>query len=818
MKRNLILLATLGCIASAGARGTIDVKGVTYNVDTTFHAKVGPGTTQTSLQLRNGSNPLDVHYLTIDVTTPGVSIRSVCATDKVAGTARTSAMAESKSKNGVFYFAGANADFFSTSGTANNGKSIIGTPTTSTTVEREIYKTSNSNYQFSVDTAGVARVCRLNYYTGTATIGDKVTLFKGVNVMSPNNGITIYTPRYYGNANQGDYADNCNQVTAKLVEGDVFNAGGKFRLVVTSDPTTDGETAIPADGFVIHGRGTSKTGCNTGAKGFVGGLKKGDIVEFDNAILTPDNERIYPRTIVSGNPKNVGGGQTLDTEGERNDASARHPRTSIGVSEDGSKIIMMVVDGRCATSVGVTTSMLADVMRYAGAYEAVNLDGGGSSTLYTAALGVRNTCSDGSERAVGNAVFAVLEAPEDTEVAEIAFRDWAKRVPSLGLYEPVVYAYNKYGKLIDTNFAGFTLECDPAFGTISADGKGFMATGAGTGILTARAGAVSTPITVTIINDAEVAPKYSEVLLRDGYEWPVQLESDVENTIMTINPAAFTWTSGDAAVVTVNEDGVARGVDNGSTTITGTRGDKTINVKVTVERPTGNTMPAENETDLANWSVSKTSVGTCNLAKGDGAGALNVDYQLSSTRGPKVTLSRKVNLWSHPYAFGLTIDPTNAPVKSITLNVKANNDTRTVSKTIEDIKDGKNQYLFTFDDMMDLTDIGVYPIQFTSVAFGLGGVTKTDYHLPITDINAFYNITNDIDEISTDLPAGCPISIDGLTIKVAGNPTLLTVTDTAGRTLASTTASELTLPEGTRGAVIISAVIDDTLHTAKIAL
>ncbi|MDE6395670.1 MAG: phosphodiester glycosidase family protein, partial [Muribaculaceae bacterium] len=549
MKRNLLLLLAAGCIFSAGARGTIDVKGVTYTVDTTFHAKVGPGTTQTSLELRGTSNPLNVHYLTIDITTPGVSIRSVCATDKVAGTARTSAMAQSKSKDGVFYFAGANADFFSTSGTSSNGKSVVGTPNTSTTVEREIYKTSNSNYQFSVDTAGVARVCRLNYYTGTATIGEKVTLFKGVNVMSPNNGITIYTPRYWGSANQGDYAGNCNQVTAKLVEGDVFNAGGKFRLVVTSDPTTDGDTPVPSDGFVIHGRGTSKTGCNTGAKGFVGALKKGDVVEFDNIILTPEGERIYPRTIVSGNPKNVGGGQTLDTEGERNDASARHPRTSIGVSEDGSKIIMMVIDGRVSYSVGVTTSMLADVMRYAGAYEAVNLDGGGSSTLYTAALGVRNNCSDGSERAVGNAVFAVLEAPEAPEVAEIAFSDWAKRVPALGLYEPVVYAYNKYGKLIDTDYKDFTLECDPAFGTIVNDGKGFMATGAGTGLLTARTASGTATIAVTILDDAEVAPKYPEVLLRDNYSWPVELESNVDNNIMSINPAAFSWTSGDAAVV-----------------------------------------------------------------------------------------------------------------------------------------------------------------------------------------------------------------------------------------------------------------------------
>lgn len=815
MKRILLGALALSLVSLAHASGTINVKGTVYNVDTTFHAKVGPGTTQTSLKLSAGSNPLLVHYLTIDKTTPGVTIRSVCATDKVAGTARTSTMAQSKSKDGVLYFAGANADFFSTSGTSSNGKSVVGTPTTSTTVEREIYKTSNSNYQFSVDTAGVARVCRLNYYTGTATIGEKVTLFKGVNVMSPNNGITLYSPRYWGSANQGDYAGSCNQVTAKLVEGDKFYAGGKFRLVVTSNPTTDGDLPVPADGYVIHGRGTSTSGCNTGAKNFVGALKVGDIVEFDNIILTPDNERIYPRTIVSGNPKNVGGGETLDTEGERNDASARHPRTSLGVSQDGNTIIMMVVDGRIGASVGVTTSMLADIMRYAGAYEALNVDGGGSSTLYTAALGVRNNCSDGSERAVGNAVFAVLEAPEDNEVAEIAFCDWAKRVPALGSYLPVVYAYNKYGKLIDTDYKDFTLECDPAFGTITNNGHGFLATGSGTSTLTAKAGSLSAPLTVTIISDATVVPTYPEVLLRDKMEWPIQLQSEVDRNIMTIEPSAFNWTSSDAAVVSVNENGVAKGISDGKATLTGVHGDNKLEVAVTVECPTATTMPVEKTVSLDDWAVSKTSVGTCTLTKGEGEHSILVNYQLSSTRGPKVTLSRKIAMWSHPYALNLSVNPGKSPVTSMTVTLKANNDARTVATTVDGIKEGKNEYSVNFDDLVDLSDIGVYPIQFTSVAFALGGVTKTDYQIALDGLNAVYaNVESADDTTITELPAGCPISVDGDNVTATG-ATSVTVSDIAGRTIATGTDS-VVLSGAVKGALIVSAIIGDTLHTAKI--
>lgn len=455
MKKSLLLVLSAASIAlmptdaNAGRyTKTIDIRGVEYKLDTVFHAKVGPGTTQTQLQLTGPTSNLQVFYLTIDKTTPGVSMRAVCATDKVGGTATPSSMAKSKTVDGLTYFAGTNGDFYSTSGNATNGSSFVGRPTTSCTVDREVYKTSNSNYQFTIDTEGKAYVGRLNYYTGTATIGDKVTLYKGVNVMSPSNGITIYTPRYFGTTNNTDRAENCAEVTAKLVEGDNFYAGGKYRMEITSTATSDGDRAIPSDGFVIHGNGTSTSGCNTGALDFVNSLQVGDIVEFDQIILLGD-QRIYPAQIVSGNPKNVGGGETLDTESERGDASALHPRTSLGVSQTGDSIIMMVIDGRSAQSAGVRTSMLADVMRYAGAYEALNVDGGGSSTLYTQGLGVRNNCSDGKERAVGNAIFAVLEAPEDDVVAEIQFKDWVMEAPKYGAYTPTIYAYNKYGKMID---------------------------------------------------------------------------------------------------------------------------------------------------------------------------------------------------------------------------------------------------------------------------------------------------------------------------------------------------------------------------------
>lgn len=810
-----IITTALVAVTAAGAWGaTLDVRGVEYSVDTVFHAKVGPGTTQTSLRLRAASNPLNVHYLTVDKRVPGVSLRAVCANDKVAGVARTSAMAESKSRDGLDYFCGVNADFFATSGSATNGSSKVGTPTTSCIVDGEIYKSSTANYQFVADADGHAEITRLNYYTGTATIGDKVTLFKGVNVMSPNNGITVYTPRFWGSANQNDYAGSCNQVTAVLVDGDSFTAGGKFRLKVTSNPTTDGDLAVPAGGYVIHGRGTSTTGCNTGAKGFVGALREGDIVEFDNIILSSDGRKLTPLNVVSGNPQNVGQGLTLDTEAERGDAKDRHPRTCIGVSQTGDSIIMMVIEGRSTNSVGVSTSMLADVMRYAGAYQAVNLDGGGSSTLYTRALGVRNYCSDGNERAVGNAIFAVLEAPEDNTVAEIAFADWAKNIPLLGQYTPVIYGYNKYGKLIDTDYRDFILEATGDWGTVNQDGKTVISDREGTYILTATGnGGMTATITVKVTANAPVQATLENVLLNATRQWDVQLHSIVDGAPMQVSPAAFQWSSADASVAQVTPAGTVQGVADGSCVITGVRGDTEIPVNVTVEVPRATFHHIDPVADTQAWSTSVTSAKVTSFTANPDH-TYTIDYTQTSTRGPKVAMAQKIALWSHPQAVKVEVDASQAAVGSAVLTVRAANNTRTANATVDATDDGV--YSFDLGQIVDLDDVAVYPIEFTSLAFNLTGKASVPYTLKVNALQTQYDESTVGAVTDMTMDTALPfVKAQGLTLVFAPEVEYATVTDMAGRTV---TCGKNCLTVPAHGIYVVSACTSGCLNVCKIKL
>lgn len=89
----------------------------------------------------------------------------------------------------------------------------------------------------------------------------------------------------------------------------------------------------------------------------------------------------------------------------------RHPRTVVGVREDGT-LLLIAVDGRqTKLSNGASLSDLAGILLELGAVDGINLDGGGSTTLITTngegKYTVRNSPSDGSLRSVYNSLIVV---------------------------------------------------------------------------------------------------------------------------------------------------------------------------------------------------------------------------------------------------------------------------------------------------------------------------------------------------------------------------------------------------------------------------
>ncbi len=103
---------------------------------------------------------------------------------------------------------------------------------------------------------------------------------------------------------------------------------------------------------------------------------------------------------------------TDNSDGMRVD---RHPRTCIGVKEDGT-LMFFVVDGRQTSTgmYGMTQDEQGVMMKYYGCYEGYNIDGGGSTTMgirkENGEFVIMNSPSDGKERL--NANFLLITVPE----------------------------------------------------------------------------------------------------------------------------------------------------------------------------------------------------------------------------------------------------------------------------------------------------------------------------------------------------------------------------------------------------------------------
>lgn len=117
---------------------------------------------------------------------------------------------------------------------------------------------------------------------------------------------------------------------------------------------------------------------------------------------TAGGRRWQPYNAIGGGPMLVHGGRNVAEENYWKEifdcgglqGLARHPRTAIGATEDG-KLVIVVCDGRNKRgSAGMTLPELADKMISLGCVEAINLDGGSSSTFVGREGRVLNMPSD----------------------------------------------------------------------------------------------------------------------------------------------------------------------------------------------------------------------------------------------------------------------------------------------------------------------------------------------------------------------------------------------------------------------------------------
>jgi hypothetical protein len=246
----------------------------------------------------------------------------------------------------------------------------------------------------SFDSAGVPRILTL-HTRGSATLAGRRYDIAGWNRAVPN-GLALF---------DAGWAATLDTATSAI---EVVLRGDSLRRVVLVD-TLQAGASLPRDGSVLMARRDAPADLRAALLA----LRPDDTVRIQMS-LTP----LHPTEAVGGRPVLVRDSivtAAVDIEGQPGFATGRHPRTAVGIARGGSRLIIVVVDGRQKPySDGMSLRELAGLLLSLGARDAINLDGGGSSTFVVAGqkasdpLRVANRPSDpGGERPVGNALAIV---------------------------------------------------------------------------------------------------------------------------------------------------------------------------------------------------------------------------------------------------------------------------------------------------------------------------------------------------------------------------------------------------------------------------
>lgn len=220
---------------------------------------------------------------------------------------------------------------------------------------------------------------------------------KELYVTGLNKLINVKHPSYYDRTTMVDTAgfDASYPGMCKLVIED---------NVVTYQSVPGELVTVPENGFIII---MDEQTAFYSFKGFPVGTKIDHFIDTNIAI---DSMNLA----ISGGTKVLSAGQPA-TGGMFYAKNQKAPRTSIGYNQAKDKLYMVVIDGR-GSSIGVDQVDLAKILLNKGLYEAMHLDGGGSSTMVGRPLGyqqiaVLNKPSGGIQRKIPNGIGIVSTAP-----------------------------------------------------------------------------------------------------------------------------------------------------------------------------------------------------------------------------------------------------------------------------------------------------------------------------------------------------------------------------------------------------------------------
>jgi exopolysaccharide biosynthesis protein len=313
-----------------------------------WEKQVIPGIKYSHLKKITGFGPLHVHILKIDLKNSKISVKPELAKGVIGNLEKTSDIA---ARNNAV--AAINGSFFET-------RKKLHLPIGLMIIDGQVVNKSileRTAIGITKDKEIIFGIPKIKGYVMDLNSKGSVPIW-GVNRPRKNDEVIIYTNEY-GKTTR----------TNKFGKELIVNSKGSVEAI------NEGDSKIPKDGYVVSLHGWSRD--------FAAKIKISDRIgiSYDLAGKWKDVDQA-----ITGGPLLVKDGQAVHKESLimekfRDELLATNSRTAIGVSKD-RELIFVVVDRQKLFSIGVTYDELSEIMKEAGADNAIGLDGGHTSTMY----------------------------------------------------------------------------------------------------------------------------------------------------------------------------------------------------------------------------------------------------------------------------------------------------------------------------------------------------------------------------------------------------------------------------------------------------
>lgn len=488
-----------------------------------------------------------------------------------------------------------------------------------------------------------------------------------------------------------------------------------------------------------------------GKENLFSGLKVGDDFLIEQKFLN-SKFGIAPKDILTafhGYPSIAYEGKLH--EGEYNDFEngreyEKSSRLMAGMSKDGKKVYLYATE-LSAASMGIDCVELANFMLEHGCWNIVNFDSGGSVAVVIDHT-MQNLPGRGSIRPVADGVLCVSTAPDDKLIDHYSFTNSKLVLPAASISPLQLMGYNQYGGLEEKNCDGFTFKCEPeSLGYVDENQIFHGAFKKANGKIIAQKNGKKAEIEVVLQDVENISLKDQSILLDKVRQYPLHITGIASGIERVLDPAAFEWSNSNPNCCII-EDGVVKGMSNGTALLTGKLGNVILELMVSVEigikKMVAESFDAMNSFKITASSAFKNlSYSTTSLPSGWNGG-VRIGFDLSAGRFPSLTLDKSIRLYGIPDSLVMEIELTEDLMNTFSIDFQ-NSKGELVQQYQANLNKGINHLIIPFTPDKNLIDIGHYPLSISRIFFSLKGIARNQQAILLSSITAFYpeeNVTS----------------------------------------------------------------------------